>query len=92
MAPDHELDTSLPGVRLLQQWIRQRRTISVQLASGLELQGRLLWQDSEFLALLLAGAERPELLARKRIERIRSLDGDPSTATMPSPRLPLPPI
>ena len=92
MAPDHELDTSLPGVRLLQQWIRQRRTISIQLASGLELQGRLLWQDSEFLALLLAGAERPEPLARGRVERIRPLDGDPSTATMPTPRLPLPPI
>ena len=37
-----------------------------QLASGLELQG-LLWQDSEFLALLLADAERPELLARRRL-------------------------
>jgi len=92
MAHDRELDTSLPGVRLLQQWIRQRRQLHILLAGGRELQGRLLWQDTEFLALLTTGRDRPDLLGRSRVELISPIEADPLAATMPSPRLPLPPI
>ena len=92
MAHDHELDTTLPGVRLLQQWIRQRRQLQILLAGGRELQGRLLWQDTEFLALLTTGRDRPDLLGRSRVELISPIEADPLAATMPSPRLPLPPI
>ena len=91
MALDRMLDTTLPGVRLLQQWIRQRRQLRISMANGRELQGRLLWQDPEFLALLPPNRQRPDLLVRARIELISPVDADPSTATMPSPRLPLPP-
>jgi host factor-I protein len=91
-----EFDTSLPGVRLLQQWIRQRRPLRLHLASGKELEGRLIWQDQEFLALLPPRAERPQLVARRRIEWVEPLDtfssaAEPAPATIPSPRLPLPP-
>ena len=92
MAHDRELDTTLPGVRLLQQWIRQRRQLQILLAGGRELQGRLLWQDTEFLALLSTGRDRPDLLGRSRVELISPIEADPLAATMPSPRLPLPPI
>ena len=92
MAHDSELDTTLPGVRLLQQWIRQRRQLQILLAGGRELQGRLLWQDTEFLALLTTGRDRPDLLGRSRVELISPIEADPLAATMPSPRLPLPPI
>ena len=92
MAHDRELDTSLPGVRLLQQWIRQRRQLQILLAGGRELQGRLLWQDTEFLALLTTGRDRPDLVGRSRVELISPIEADPLAATMPSPRLPLPPI
>ncbi|OUT74158.1 MAG: hypothetical protein CBB79_02570 [Synechococcus sp. TMED19] len=92
MAHDRELDTTLPGVRLLQQWIRQRRQLQILLAGGRELQGRLLWQDTEFLALLTTGRDRPDLLGRSRVELISPIEADPLAATMPSPRLPLPPI
>lgn len=92
MAHDRELDTSLPGVRLLQQWIRQRRQLQILLSGGRELQGRLLWQDPEFLALLAPGRERPDLLSRAHVQLISPIEADPSAATMPSPRLPLPPL
>ncbi|MEB3239153.1 MAG: hypothetical protein VKM68_02940 [Cyanobacteriota bacterium] len=91
-----EFDTSLPGVRLLQQWIRQRRPLRLHLASGKALEGRLIWQDHEFLALLPPRAERPQLVTRRRLEWVEPLDSfsseaDPAPATIPSPRLPLPP-
>jgi len=91
-----DFDTSQPGVRLLQQWIRQRRPLRVHLASGRAVEGRLIWQDSEFLALLPTGAERPHLVARGRLEWIEPLEAisteaEPAPATIPSPRLPLPP-
>ena len=91
-----DFDTSLPGVRLLQQWIRQRRPLRLHLASGRGLEGRLIWQDPEFLALLPPQAERPHLVARRRLEWVEPLESfsaeaEPAPATIPSPRLPLPP-
>ena len=91
--PENSLDTSLPGVRLIQQWIRQRRQLQVQLASGSKLVGRLLWQDPEFYGLECAGKDGPQLLNRARVESILPLEqASPAPATIPSPRLPLPPI
>jgi host factor-I protein len=87
------LDTSLPGVRLIQQWIRQRRQLQVHLASGSKLVGRLLWQDPEFYALETGGKDGPQLLNRARVESMLPLDqASPAPATIPSLRLPLPPI
>ena len=45
------LDPSLPGVRLLQSWIREKNPISVEVLGAERVEGRLVWQDSEFLAI-----------------------------------------
>ena len=91
--PENSLDTSLPGVRLIQQWIRQKRQLQFQLASGSKLVGRLLWQDPEFYGLESGGKDGPLLVNRARVESMLPLEqASPAPATIPSPRLPLPPI
>jgi host factor-I protein len=45
------LDTTLPGVRHLQELIRNRTVVRIQLQTGQELEGTLQWQDPHFLAL-----------------------------------------
>jgi host factor-I protein len=45
------LDTSLPSVRHVQELIRNRTMVSVQMAGGQELEGTIKWQDNHFLAL-----------------------------------------
>ena len=67
------LDPSLPGVRLLQGWIREQLPISIDLASNERIEGRLIWQDPEFLAIERPGAERPILISRGHVAVIRSL-------------------
>ena len=66
------LDPSLPGVRLLQSWIREH-PISIAVVRQEPIEGRLIWQDSEFLAIERAGASRPVLINRQQISVIRSL-------------------
>jgi hypothetical protein len=39
------LDSSLPGVRLLQSWIRERCPLSIEVLGAERLEGRLVWQD-----------------------------------------------
>ncbi|MFZ9148059.1 MAG: Hfq-related RNA-binding protein [Vulcanococcus sp.] len=46
-----DLDTSLPGVRLIQSWIRAQILVSVQLVEGTSLSGIPAWLDSDYLAL-----------------------------------------
>jgi host factor-I protein len=46
-----DLDTSRPGVRQIQSWIRDRVPLSVQLLEGGSLSGVPAWQDAEYLAL-----------------------------------------
>ncbi len=58
------LDTSMPGVRQLQAWIRSKQLLSLQLSGGSQIEGTLLWQDPEFYALRQA-AEAPPLLVRR---------------------------
>ena len=38
------------------------------------IEGRLIWQDPEFLALERLGSTRPVLIARRHITLIRSID------------------
>nr|QFZ92545.1 hypothetical protein EKO22_09495 [Synechococcus elongatus PCC 11802] len=45
------LDTSLPNVRLLQQYIREQVLLEVKLSSGDVWQARLAWQDPDCLCL-----------------------------------------
>ena len=67
------LDPSLPGVRLLQGWIREQLPISIDLTSNERIEGRLIWQDPEVLAIERPGAERPILISRRHVAVIRSL-------------------
>ena len=67
------LDPSLPGVRLLQTWIRERSPISVDVIGADRIEGRLVWQDSEFLAIERSSGGRPTLINRHQVCVIRSL-------------------
>ena len=66
------LDPSLPGVRLLQRWIREQ-LCSIAVAGKETIEGRLILQDHEFLAIERAGSCRPVLINRRQISVIRSL-------------------
>ena len=67
------LDPSLPGVRLLQSWIREQLPLSITVAGQEPIEGRLIWQDPEFLAIERMGVSRPVLINRRQISVIRSL-------------------
>ena len=66
-------DASLPGVQVLQIWIRQKLPLSVVVVGQESIEGRLIWQDPEFLAIERVGASRPVLINRRHISVIRSL-------------------
>ena len=53
------LDPSLPGVRLLQIWIREQLPLSIAVVGNETIEGRLIWQDPEFLAIERAGSTGP---------------------------------
>ena len=65
------MNPSLPGVRLLQSWIRDRRLLSIDVIGQERLEGRLVWQDSEFLALEIDLAAGLTLVSRHQICVIR---------------------
>ncbi|AHF63653.1 hypothetical protein Syncc8109_1286 [Synechococcus sp. WH 8109] len=67
------LDPSLPGVRLLQTWIRKQLTPSVGVVGQEPLEGRPIWQDPEFLGIEWAAEIRPVLINRRQISVILSL-------------------
>ena len=67
------LDPSLPGVRTLQSWIREQLPISVDVIGSERIEGRLIWQDPEFLAIERRPATRPTLINRRQITVIRVL-------------------
>ena len=53
------LDPSLTGVRLLQSRIREQLPLSIAVVGEETIEGRLIWQDPEFLAIERAGSSRP---------------------------------
>jgi host factor-I protein len=67
------LDPSLPGVRLLQHWIREKTVVSLQVQGGQDFEGVLDWQDPEFLALRYREQTNPILIRRQSVVLIRSL-------------------
>jgi host factor-I protein len=68
------LNPNLPGVRILQTWIREGLAVSMAVLDQEGIEGRLIWQDSEFLALERLGSTSPVLIARRHITLIRSID------------------
>ena len=69
----HPLNPSLPGIRLIQSWVRDEIPLSLELADGLRFEGRLLWKDPEFLALERPGSSQPVLINRRAVLIIRPL-------------------
>ena len=63
-------DSTLPSIRLVQQWIRQQQPVVTVLHQGLRLQGQLLWQDPMVLALQLHQDQEPVLVQRQSIALI----------------------
>jgi host factor-I protein len=68
-----ELDTSQPGIRQIQAWIRSRALLSVQLLDGTRLEGVVRWVDCDYLALQPEQDSEPVLLNRQAIALLRAL-------------------
>ena len=67
------LNPSLPRVRLLQHWIREQRPLSIDVIGQDRLEGRLAWQDPEFLALDVGHSSKLTLINRSQVSVIRPL-------------------
>lgn len=66
------LDTTQPGIRHIQNLIRNRTPVSVVVHGGFELEGLIQWQDLSYLAIRQEG--RPiTLVNRGAITIIRTL-------------------
>ena len=65
--------TKPSGFRLLQSWIREQLPLSIGVVGQEPIEGHLIWQDPEFLAIERAGTSRPVLINRRQISVIRSL-------------------
>ena len=71
--PPPSLDPSLPGFRLLQSWIRDQVALSVDVIGLDRIEGRLVWQDPEFLAIEPAREGSFILVNRVHVAVIRAL-------------------
>jgi host factor-I protein len=67
------LDTSLPSVRHIQGLIRQKTPVALRLLDGHELEGVLLWQDIDQLALDPGEGRALNLVNRHAVAVLRSL-------------------
>ncbi|MXW41470.1 MAG: hypothetical protein F4Z75_10110 [Synechococcus sp. SB0668_bin_15] len=77
MAP---FDSTLPNIRLVQQWIRRQQVLVVVLHQGRRLEGRLLWQDPMALALQLHEDQEPVLVPRQSIALMHPAPLSPEAA------------
>lgn len=68
-----KLDTTLPSVRHIQELIRTRTVVSLSLASGLEVEGVIKWQDPHFLALRQSATQPLMMVNREAITVLRAL-------------------
>jgi hypothetical protein len=66
-------DTSQPGIRQLQSWIRSRSNLAVQLLDGTNLTGVPRWVDADYLALDPSSGGEVVLVNRHAIALLRSL-------------------
>ena len=67
------LDTSLPSVRHVQDLIRSRTLVKIQLIGGQELEGTLKWQDTQYFALRQDAARPLVLISREAVAVMRAL-------------------
>ena len=66
-------DPSLPSIRLLQTWIRERKILSLELTDGRRLIGVLIWQDQHCLELQPTDSDDPVLINRAAMLLARPL-------------------
>ena len=66
-------DPTLPGFRLIQSWMREKCVLSIELVDGRRLDGRLDWQDPQYLALRRDESIDPILIARHAVVTVRPL-------------------
>ena len=69
-----QFDTSQPGIRQLQSWVRAHTSLSVQLLDGSSLTGLPRWVDGDYLALLPNDGAELVLINRLAIALIRALN------------------
>jgi host factor-I protein len=67
------LDTSLPSIRHLQDLIRNRKLVQIEITTGQSLEGVLAWQDVHYLALREPMGESLLLINRESVVLVRSL-------------------
>jgi host factor-I protein len=67
------LDTTQPGIRQIQDWIRHATPVRLMLNNGHELEGQLRWQDLRYLALVAGESQPLTLLNRESVALIRPL-------------------
>lgn len=67
------LDTSQPSIRHLQDLIRHKTPVAVQVMGVGELEGTLQWQDAAYLALSQAEGRPLTLINRAAACTIRAL-------------------
>jgi host factor-I protein len=58
-----EFDTSLPSIRLMQSYVKEKAAIDLRLNDGSTLSGRLLWIDPNFLCVV--DASEKQILVRR---------------------------
>lgn len=67
------LDTTQPGIRHIQDLIRHKTPVRLQLSNGHEVEGVLRWQDLRYLALSPGEGLPLSLINRDALVMIRSL-------------------
>ncbi|CAK6694233.1 hypothetical protein VB716_12270 [Synechococcus sp. CCY9201] len=67
------LDTTQPGIRHIQDMIREHKPVSVLIQSGSELEGVILWQDLEYIGLQHEDGRPLMLINRRSISMLRAL-------------------
>ncbi|MBK1989079.1 hypothetical protein A0J48_016295 [Sphaerospermopsis aphanizomenoides BCCUSP55] len=53
-----EFDTTLPSIRQIQTWIKQKATVEFKLVTGDLITGKVFWQDHNCVCILDANNEQ----------------------------------
>jgi host factor-I protein len=56
--PATEFDTTLPSIRQLQNWIKEKSTVEVKLVTGDVITGTVFWQDINCVCILDANSQQ----------------------------------
>lgn len=67
------LDTTQPGIRHLQDLIRQATAVRLVLRNGDRIEGVLRWQDQRYLAICPGEGQPLNLVNRDAVDLIRAL-------------------